>query len=130
MNVMAMVKTLAGEKKKEQTYEEWKEERKKATKMGSRKRKAKSDGLGTEFDNMECKRVHHHEMQSGICSRISEMGQSKIINNQSENSYNQGGKAEHDRDRDGGQGGDVAREALNIIGSNWLMRLGAKKKAT
>ena len=130
MTVMTMVKALAGEKRKEQTYEEWKEARKKTSEMGGRKRKAESDGLGTEFDNMECKRVHHHEMQSEIRSRLSEMGQSKNINNQSENSYNQGGKADHVRDGDGGHGGDVAREALNIRGSNWLTRLGAKKKAT
>ena len=128
--VMTMVKALAEEKRKEQTYEEWKEARKRTSELGSRKRKAESDDLGTEFDNIESKRVHHHEMRSGICSRTSEKGQSKNINNQSENSYNQGGRADHVRGGVGGHGGEVARDALNIRGSNWLTRLGAKKKAT
>ena len=128
-SVMTMVKAMTGVKRKEQTYEEWKEEKKKTAEAGTKKRKAEADGSELEFDKADCKRRHQEIQFSENCNNKSEMGQSKVITNKSKEFYNQGGVAEHVRDRVGGQGGDIARSALNRKGSNWLTRLGDSKKA-
>ena len=128
-SVMTMVKTMTGMNRKEQTYEEWKEEKKKTAEAGTKKRKAEADGSELEFDKADCKRSHQETQSSVNRSNKSEMGPSKVITNKSKEFYNQGGVAEHVRDRVGGQGGDIARSALNRKGSNWLTRLGDSKRA-